>query len=76
MATRTAPTARISFGKDAQKRAVQGILIKFIEEQCDNKYLNGAMLVLSKDEVNSFIDGCKANHDIWRLRRYVLIAFP
>ena len=57
------------FGKDAQKRAAQGILIKFIEEQRDNKYLNGAMLVLSKDEVDSFIDGYKANHDIWPLRR-------
>lgn len=56
------------FGKDAQKRAAQGILIKFIEEQRGNKYLNGAMLVLSKDEVDSFIDGYKANHDIWPLR--------
>lgn len=57
------------FGKDAQKRAAQGILIKFIEEQRGNKYLNGAMTVLSKDEVDSFIEGYKVHHDIWPLRR-------
>lgn len=57
------------FGKDAQKRAAQGILIKFIEEQRGNKYLNGAMTVLSKDEVDSFIEGYKVHHDVWPLRR-------
>ena len=38
----------------------RGILIKFIEEQRGNKYLNGAMTVLSKDEVDSFIEGYKS----------------
>jgi len=55
--TRESEMSSVETRRNVRRR---GILIKFIEEQRGNKYLNGAMTVLSKDEVDSFIEGYKS----------------
>jgi len=56
------------FGAEAEKKAAQSLLIKFINEQKKSRYLNGALSVLSHDEIDGFLDGYGVSHDIWPMK--------
>lgn len=53
------------FGEDAQKRAAESVLEKFLKDTSGNKYLKSAMKVLTREEANSFIEKYRKTNDIW-----------